>query len=41
MYSDGGMFRAELKFPDDFPNNPPVMRFISKMWHPNSIHTYY
>lgn len=37
IYSDGGYFKAELEFPDDFPNSPPVMRFKSKMWHPNSI----
>ena len=24
-----------MKFPDDFPNNPPDMIFLSKMWHPN------
>ena len=32
---EGGYFKATLKFPDDYPNNPPVMTFISKMWHPN------
>ena len=32
---EGGYFRAQLKFPDDFPNNPPDMIFLSKMWHPN------
>ena len=32
---EGGYFRAELKFPDDYPNNPPEMKFLSKMWHPN------
>ena len=32
---EGGYFKATLKFPDDYPNNPPVMNFISKMWHPN------
>jgi ubiquitin-conjugating enzyme E2 G1 len=32
---EGGYFKAELKFPEDYPNNPPEMRFISKMWHPN------
>jgi hypothetical protein len=34
--SEGGFFKAELKFPDDFPNSPPVMRFTTPMWHPNS-----
>ena len=32
---EGGYFKATLKFPSDYPNNPPVMTFISKMWHPN------
>mmetsp|Transcript_11859 Transcript_11859/g.28279 ORF Transcript_11859/g.28279 Transcript_11859/m.28279 type:complete len:172 (-) Transcript_11859:54-569(-) len=32
---EGGFFRAKLEFPDDFPNNPPKMTFLSKMWHPN------
>lgn len=32
---EGGFFKAELKFPADFPNKPPEMRFISEMWHPN------
>ena len=24
---EGGYFKATLKFPDDFPNNPPEMTF--------------
>lgn len=32
---EGGMFPAEVKFPDDFPNSPPTMRFLCPMWHPN------
>ncbi len=32
---EGGFFKATLKFPDDFPNSPPEMRFSSEMWHPN------
>ena len=32
---EGGYFKAELKFPSDYPNNPPDMKFLSKMWHPN------
>ncbi|KAM7456827.1 hypothetical protein BLSTO_02420 [Blastocystis sp. subtype 1] len=32
---EGGIFKAELVFPCDFPNKPPTMRFISPMWHPN------
>jgi len=33
---EGGFFKAIMKFPLDFPQNPPEMRFITKMWHPNS-----
>lgn len=33
--SEGGFFNAELRFPEDFPNNPPDMVFMSDMWHPN------
>ena len=35
---EGGMFKAHLEFPKDYPQKPPKMRFISEMWHPN-IHT--
>ena len=34
LYS-GGMFPAELVFPEDFPLKPPKMKFICPMWHPN------
>ncbi|KNC48974.1 ubiquitin carrier protein [Thecamonas trahens ATCC 50062] len=32
---EGGVFRAELEFPKDYPYNPPKMSFTSTMWHPN------
>ncbi|CAG2165557.1 unnamed protein product [Oppiella nova] len=32
---EGGMFRAVLDFPDDFPQKPPRMRFTGDIWHPN------
>ncbi|KAL7278610.1 hypothetical protein ACG7TL_007611 [Trametes sanguinea] len=32
---EGGFFKARLSFPEDFPLNPPKMRFITPMWHPN------
>eukprot|EP01094_Clydonella_sp_ATCC50884_P018024 TRINITY_DN325_c0_g1_i5.p2 TRINITY_DN325_c0_g1~~TRINITY_DN325_c0_g1_i5.p2 ORF type:complete len:167 (+),score=29.20 TRINITY_DN325_c0_g1_i5:27-527(+) len=32
---DGGMFTARLVFPPDYPLNPPKMRFVTPMWHPN------
>merc|ERR1719508_459542 len=31
----GGYFKAHLKFPPDYPYNPPSVRFLSKVWHPN------
>jgi ubiquitin-conjugating enzyme E2 R len=31
----GGYFKAHLKFPSDYPYNPPSMRFLCKVWHPN------
>lgn len=33
---EGGFLRAELIFPEEYPLQPPVMRFKSPMWHPNS-----
>ena len=32
---EGGFFKAILTFPDDFQQNPPEMKFITEMWHPN------
>ena len=32
---EGGFFKALMKFPDDYPNHPPSMKFVSEMWHPN------
>jgi ubiquitin-conjugating enzyme E2 G1 len=32
---EGGFFKARLNFPEDYPNKPPEMRFITPMWHPN------
>ena len=31
----GGYFKAHLKFPTDYPYNPPSVRFLSKVFHPN------
>ena len=32
---EGGVFKAQLIFPESYPQQPPKMRFTSKMWHPN------
>lgn len=31
----GGYYKAELKFPDTYPFNPPKMRIITPIFHPN------
>lgn len=33
---EGGFYSAKLRFPEDYPNSPPEMRFRTEMWHPNS-----
>ena len=35
--SDGGYFKAHLTFPEDYPQKPPKMKFISDIWHPNGM----
>lgn len=37
LRSEGGLFKAKLSFPPDYPYMPPTMRFTSEMWHPNSM----
>uniref|UniRef100_A0A8C4WVV0 Ubiquitin-conjugating enzyme E2G 1a (UBC7 homolog, yeast) n=1 Tax=Eptatretus burgeri TaxID=7764 RepID=A0A8C4WVV0_EPTBU len=32
---EGGVFKAHLTFPKDYPLRPPKMRFITDIWHPN------
>lgn len=32
---EGGTFPALLEFPQDFPDNPPKMKFLCPMYHPN------
>ncbi|XP_040206114.1 ubiquitin-conjugating enzyme E2 R1-like, partial [Rana temporaria] len=34
-FYEGGYFKAQLKFPIDYPYSPPTFRFLTKMWHPN------
>lgn len=36
--SEGGFFKARLTFPSEFPIQPPKLRFITPMWHPNSAY---
>lgn len=32
---EGGIFKCIMNFPDEYPNSPPKMKFVSDMWHPN------
>lgn len=32
---EGGTFILEIKIPETYPFNPPKVRFITKIWHPN------
>eukprot|EP00761_Pharyngomonas_kirbyi_P013152 gb/GECH01013179.1/.p1 GENE.gb/GECH01013179.1/~~gb/GECH01013179.1/.p1 ORF type:complete len:238 (+),score=74.77 gb/GECH01013179.1/:1-714(+) len=31
----GGIFKAKLTFPKDYPYSPPNLYFVSDFWHPN------
>eukprot|EP01113_Clastostelium_recurvatum_P010301 TRINITY_DN1508_c0_g1_i1.p1 TRINITY_DN1508_c0_g1~~TRINITY_DN1508_c0_g1_i1.p1 ORF type:complete len:256 (-),score=88.21 TRINITY_DN1508_c0_g1_i1:79-804(-) len=31
----GGIFQMTMKFPQDYPMNPPTVIFTSDFWHPN------
>lgn len=33
---EGGTFNLTLEFSEDYPNKAPTVRFITKMFHPNS-----
>lgn len=32
---EGGVFHLEIKIPETYPFNPPKVRFLTKIWHPN------
>uniref|UniRef100_S4RX81 Ubiquitin-conjugating enzyme E2 K n=1 Tax=Petromyzon marinus TaxID=7757 RepID=S4RX81_PETMA len=32
---EGGRYMLEIKIPETYPFNPPKVRFITKIWHPN------
>lgn len=32
---EGGTWHVDIKIPNEYPFRPPVMRFDTKIWHPN------
>ncbi|EKX48035.1 ubiquitin-conjugating enzyme Ubc14 [Guillardia theta CCMP2712] len=32
---EGGIFSARLSFPENYPDKPPSMKFLTPIWHPN------
>lgn len=32
---EGGTYEVSINIPNEFPFKPPVMKFITKIWHPN------
>uniref|UniRef100_A0A0N4Z6H9 UBIQUITIN_CONJUGAT_2 domain-containing protein n=1 Tax=Parastrongyloides trichosuri TaxID=131310 RepID=A0A0N4Z6H9_PARTI len=32
---EDGVYRLKMEFKDEYPINPPVLRFVTKMFHPN------
>jgi ubiquitin-protein ligase len=36
---EGGVFQLQLVFPKEYPQKPPAIRFLSKMFHPNGQNT--
>lgn len=32
---EGGTYNVDIKIPTDYPFRPPVMKFETRVWHPN------
>ena len=37
---EGGTFKLQMTFTEDYPNKPPKVKFITKMFHPNSLYLF-
>ncbi|ESR52875.1 UBC core domain-containing protein [Citrus sinensis] len=35
ILNSSGTFKLTLQFTEDYPNKPPTVRFVSRMFHPN------
>lgn len=38
LLSLSGTFKLTIEFTEEYPNKPPTVRFVSKMFHPNGIY---
>ena len=34
---DLGTFKLQIEFTEEYPNKPPTVRFLSRMFHPNGM----
>ena len=34
-FYEGGIFNGIIRFPKEYPNRPPTLKFTSEMHHPN------
>ena len=32
---EGGIFKLLIHFTEEYPNKPPIVKFLTKMFHPN------
>lgn len=32
---ENGIFRVDIKFPKDYPFSPPILKFLTPLYHPN------
>ena len=32
-----GVFKLSMEFTEEYPNKPPVVKFVTKVYHPNGI----